>query len=762
MNAVACSADKSPDLRTYLRRAFDIDELDEGETIAIVTAGEYDGKTVYPAVSGTDKRLKSMARSKNTKATYFCVSTVQAVEAGKKLGRGKADCRTAYVVALDDIGNTEKVASVPPVEPSAKLETSAGNFQWHYFINPYDVSTPDGLAHYEGCLEALAAAKLTDPGALGAHRIMRMPGSVNTKPGLDSFETRVTEWHPDRVWDLDGLMEGFGLEPKPKSEHVKTTGTAPPPPDMNDVLDALKHIDPNCSRDTWRNIGMALKTVTDNVTLWDQWSTGELGGIDQPGSYDQGDIYKQWPGFKPDGGITIATLFYEAIEAGWKPPAGLDTAAAFGFTAGPASDKITLADFLAHKPDHKYIFIPTRDLWPAISVDSSIEWPGGPDGKMKPSRWLDANRHVEQMTWAPGLPLLIENKLIDTGGWIDHYGCTCFNLYRPPTLQHGDASQAGPWLQHLKNVYPDDVEHITRWLAHRVQHPEQKLNHALVLGGRHGIGKDTILEPVKMAVGPWNCHEVSPGAMLGRFNNFVKSVILRVSEARDLGDVDRFSFYDHTKAWIAAPPDVIRVDEKNVKEYPIPNLCGVVITTNHKSDGLYLPADDRRHYVAWSDLSREQFDAQYWNRLYQWYDAGGTGHVAAYLSKLDLSGFDPKAPPAKTEAFWHIVNAARPPEESELADILDSLGNPDAVTLDSIKSQAQVDHPEFGWWLADRRHRRQIPHRLESAGYESVRNPAAKEGQWSINGKRQTVYAKTTLSVSQRHAAANRLSQCST
>jgi hypothetical protein len=347
VNPVACSADKSPDLRTYLHRAFDIDELDEGETIAIVTEGEYDGKATYRAVSGTDKLLKSMARSKNTEATYFCVSTVQAVEAGKKLGRGKADCRTAYVVALDDIGNTEKVASVPPVEPSAKLETSAGNFQWHYFINPYDVSAPDGLAHYKACLEALAAAKLTDPGALGAHRIMRMPGSVNTKPGRDSFQTRVTEYHPDRVWDLDGLMEDFGLEPKPKSEHVKTTDTAPPP-DWDVIIDALKHIPPGDPRSTWRNVGMALKTVTDDVTLWDEWSSGRLAGIEVPTNYDAGDVQTQWPGFKTGGDdkIGIGSLIRLAKRAGWKPPAdwkprpSVDTAAAFGATAGATYERM--------------------------------------------------------------------------------------------------------------------------------------------------------------------------------------------------------------------------------------------------------------------------------------------------------------------------------------------------------------------------------------------------------------------------------------
>ena len=50
--------------------------------------------------------------------------------------------------------------------------------------------------------------------------------------------------------------------------------------------------------------------------------------------------------------------------------------------------------------------------------------------------------------------------------------------------------------------------------------------------------------------------------MMGRFNGYTKSVILRMNEARDLGEFDRYSFYEHTKAYIAAPPDVLRVDEK--------------------------------------------------------------------------------------------------------------------------------------------------------------------------------------------------------
>jgi hypothetical protein len=58
------------------------------------------------------------------------------------------------------------------------------------------------------------------------------------------------------------------------------------------------------------------------------------------------------------------------------------------------------------------------------------------------------------------------------------------------------------------------------------------------------------------------------------------------------------------------------------------------------------PPDDRRHFVPWSPLGKEDFDPDYWNRLWRWYDAGGYAHVAAYLRSLNLTNFDPKAPPA--------------------------------------------------------------------------------------------------------------------
>jgi hypothetical protein len=268
---------------------------------------------------------------------------------------------------------------------------------------------------------------------------------------------------------------------------------------------------------------------------------------------------------------------------------------------------VTLDDLFAYMPMHTYIYAPTRDMWPAGSVNARVppvalvDGSGKPvldaDGKQKfisASAWLDRNKPVEQMTWAPGSPMRVHDRLISEGGWIERKGVTVFNLYRPPLIAPGNAAEAERWLDHVRRVYPDDADHIVKWCAHRVQRPHEKINHALVLGGLQGIGKDTLLEPVKRAIGPWNFSEASPQQVLGRFNGFLKSVILRISEARDLGEVNRFSFYDHLKAYTAAPPDVLRVDEKNLREYSVLNCCGVIITSNHKTDGIFLPADDRR------------------------------------------------------------------------------------------------------------------------------------------------------------------------
>ena len=86
----------------------------------------------------------------------------------------------------------------------------------------------------------------------------------------------------------------------------------------------------------------------------------------------------------------------------------------------------------------------------------------------------------------------------------------------------------------------------------------------------------------------------------------------------------------------------------------------------------------------------------------------------------------------------------------------DKLQNPPAITLLML---SKVCNAGLAAWLLDRKNSRQIPHRMKTAGYVAYRNPDAKDGQWKVAGKRQTVYVQETLAVPERHEAAKGLAE---
>jgi hypothetical protein len=435
-----------------------------------------------------------------------------------------------------------------------------------------------------------------------------------------------------------------------------------------------------------------------------------------------------------------------------------------------ADNHIGLEDFYAVPETHQFVYMPTRALWPPVSVDSilpKIQMPQRRNGKhvmLKPSTWLKQFRRVEQITWAPGLPEIIEDRLLTDGGWKERPGAHALNLYMAPDLVHGDAAQAGPWIEHLQLIYPSDAEDITNWCAHRVQHPDIKINFVLVMGGGQGIGKDFLLQALKLTIGAWNFHEISPTDLLSQYTPHVQSVVLRMNEAHDLGDsgrFDRYSLYEREKGYAAAPPDVLPCTDKYIRRYYVPNVLSLVVTTNHKTDGIYLPSDDRRHLVCWSDCLKEQFTAEFWTERWNWLlHKGGASHVAAYLAQRDLSGFNPSAVPRQTTAFFEIVHVSQAPEDAELADVLDSIeqdanGDPKRPDVCSLLSILTAPNGATLEWLLDKKHRRSIPHRMERCGYLAFRNPDTADGLWRIDGKRQTLYVRTSLSPQQRAQAAN-------
>ena len=81
---------------------------------------------------------------------------------------------------------------------------------------------------------------------------------------------------------------------------------------LNTIEAALHHIDPNCSRERWVRVGMALKSELGDAgfDLFDKWSQGGS-------SYNARDCRNTWKSIRPHGGVSIATLIYEAKKNGF-------------------------------------------------------------------------------------------------------------------------------------------------------------------------------------------------------------------------------------------------------------------------------------------------------------------------------------------------------------------------------------------------------------------------------------------------------------
>ena len=141
-------------------------------------------KCTWPAYLPTQKMRKGEAWYINT-ASFI----IDRFEEGR-ISASAANCEYVLFMMLDDIGTKSKT---PPLEPTWILETSPNNFQYGYAF-----SEQPSKGEFTAAVKAIAQAGYTDAGATNAVRNVRLPSSVNLKPGRDNFEARLVEFTPER------------------------------------------------------------------------------------------------------------------------------------------------------------------------------------------------------------------------------------------------------------------------------------------------------------------------------------------------------------------------------------------------------------------------------------------------------------------------------------------------------------------------------------------------------------------------------------
>ena len=450
-----------------------------------------------------------------------------------------------------------------------------------------------------------------------------------------------------------------------------------------------------------------------------------------------------------------------------------------------------LEDFIAYLPlASTFIHLRTRKFWKgAAGVNAKLKPidTGAVDKNGKPiiklaSQVVMERYGVNHMTWAPGEPQIIRGKFYEGSGWATDTTAVSYNTFAPvPDSSGGDASLAGPWVDHVKYLYPDQIDHdhILNTLAYVVQNVGGKINHALVLAGGEGIGKDTIFEALRYILGGANVTGIGPDVILdSQFSPYKKSLVLVVEEARDLGN-SRYKLNNKLKPIITTTSTGLYVNEKGIPEYSITNHIFVCITTNYPDNGLYVNEGSRRYFVATSKVpsNDKSIPPNYFKHLHDWLSADGFRHVAAFLRDRDLCGFDAKAPPPMNEGTRQMIVGGLNPDVDKMEDLLDAIagdmGNgapvrPKAITINMLKEYASrfvetedkraTDRDFYSMMAEGRYPKGELVYRLKDCGYTPALHPTADRGQWKVKGKRTMIYALSNLPEERRLGEARALS----
>ena len=594
------------------------------------------------------------------------------------------NCDYVLVMVLDDIGTKSKT---PPIEPTWKMETSPGNYQWGYAF-----SEQPSKGEFSAAIKAIAEAGFTDRGAINPVRNFRLPGSVNLKAGKDDFASKLVEFHPEREFTLDEICNALGVVPG-DADSATMKGVKLDDDGSDDILEFISdngmlYERPNtsgwaavlCPQADKHSDGSPLarySPVHRSFCCYHS-SCGDLGSQQYLDWLAAKGAPQHQPGIRPE-------LLSEKMNAALEKIKQVNPAEMFQATADEQIKAIEHKELSRMQKDDwyaRFAYIQEDDayfdqlerrevsrstfnaLYRHVSCKSIHT-----GRRVEASVCFDENRDARNaqaiigVTYAPG-----EGVLLKRDGQI--YG----NRWRDarPDISGIKPGDVTPWIEHCQMLIPNEaeLEHIFNAMAFKLQNPNVKINHAILHGGDEGSGKDTMWAPFIWAVcGPnlRNRGIMDSDSVNSQWGYQLESEILLINELKEPDAATRRALANKLKPIIAAPPDMLPINRKGLHPYMMVNRMFVLAFSNDPVP-ISLPTQDRRWFCVWSDAPR--MGAAQAKAMWDWYHAGGFQRVAAWLKERDVSMFNPSETPMMTEFKMNLVEHGMSMAESFIVDML--------------------------------------------------------------------------------------------
>lgn len=222
---------------------------------------------------------------------YLCVSAMQRNARGE-FRRRKENFAGGLLLMIDDLG-TGAAAKFPmstldPLPPTALVETSPANYQAIYLFDK--LVTDEGL--FTRLIRAFIAKQFlgNDPGMAGVNRVFRPPIGVNGKPKHDGWCVRLADWHPERRYSPDDLVQAFGLKLEPPGRKIPRGATI----NKSEAIRAFVGV-----RQSLRSAGMLKRQHSDQGGWQDMvcpWTHEHTGGVDNGAALSEPSEENGWTG----------------------------------------------------------------------------------------------------------------------------------------------------------------------------------------------------------------------------------------------------------------------------------------------------------------------------------------------------------------------------------------------------------------------------------------------------------------------------------
>ena len=656
-----------------------------------------------------------------------------------RVSASAVNCERVAFLLLDDVGTKAKV---PPIEPTWKMETSPGNFQWCYTFRLEDQPRK---GEFSAAIIAIAKAGYTDAGAINPVRNFRLPGSVNLKPEAGGFAAVLHELHEDREFSLPQICAALGVTPAP----ADTAGFTP----LHLLDDGKDEV---------------LKWLADAGLVAEPTNAEGWAGVVCPNASEHSDgnpvgrynpTVRAYHCFHSHCGDWNSERFLRWVEEEGGPKCGYglrDTLLAERMAqvmqkiapteAYPDKTAEVVAEVEKRQQSlverkawfTRFAYVQNDDSFFDLEDRRELSrstfnalYRGVPCASNHNGRRIEASVYFDENRSALGAHALVgityaagDSVLVARDGLA--YGNRWRNA-RPVVASGGDPTR---WLDHMELLIPEpfEREHLLNVMAFKVQNPAVKINHAVLFSGDPGVGKDTAIAPFFWAVcGPSksNYYLVKAEELAGQWGYSLECEIMEISELRQSEARDRRALENLLKPIIAAPPEFLTVNRKGLAPYLAPNRLFVLAFSNVRA-AISIPSDDRRWFVLWTDaLPMPDSDAQ---SMWRWYrEGGGYEAVATYLHARDVSAFNPAARPPMTEAKALLIEHGMSSAESYLVDMIRGRSDDFARGVISSPFHAVCDRLSARSPGGKMIHQQALLHSLKEAGWADMGRLASSE-----------------------------------